>query len=196
MKRGLLGVILAAACVILGVAIVYVDSAQDDNAPTITVGDEPVVYQEGAGTKDLLAGVKAEDKEDGDLTKEVFVEKIVPVKDNKAIVYYGVLDKHQNVGTATKEVEYLTGDVQTDGGRPTLQLTTGSADVPVGGPFDPMGYIASVSDDTDSPETLKAAITVDGAYDIAQPGVYQLTYTVRDSAGNTSDPQNLTLTVH
>ena len=41
MKRGLLGVILAAACVILGVAIVYVDSAQDDNAPTITVGDEP-----------------------------------------------------------------------------------------------------------------------------------------------------------
>lgn len=106
---------MAAACVILGVAIVYVDSAQDDNAPTITVGDEPVVYQEGAGTKDLLAGVKAEDKEDGDLTKEVFVEKIVPVKDNKAIVYYGVLDKHQNVGTATKEVEYLTGDAQTGG---------------------------------------------------------------------------------
>lgn len=59
--------------------------------------------------------VKAEDKEDGDLTKEVFVEKIVPVKDNKAIVYYGVLDKHQNVGTATKEVEYLTGDAQTGG---------------------------------------------------------------------------------
>ena len=36
----------------------------------------------------------------------------------------------------------MTGDAQTGGGRPTLQLTTGSADVPVGGPFYRMGIIS------------------------------------------------------
>lgn len=200
MKRGLLGTVLVAVCVVLGIAIVYVDAREDDAAPTITVSEEALTYQEGTGTNELLAGVKAEDKEDGDLTKEVFVEKIIPVEENKAIVYYGVLDKSQNIGTATKEVEYIAsaeknqeaGDVE----RPTLQLTTGAADLPVGTPFDPKTYIQGVADNVDSPEILNGTISIEGACDTAQPGVYQLTYTVRDSAGNVSDPQVLTVTVH
>ena len=60
----------------------------------------------------MLTGVTATDKEDGDLTKDIFVEKVVPISENKAIVYYGVLDKSQNVGTATKEVEYFPAGQQ------------------------------------------------------------------------------------
>ena len=40
------------------------------------------------------------------------MEKVVPISENKAIVYYGVLDKSQNVGTATKEVEYFPAGQQ------------------------------------------------------------------------------------
>ena len=48
----------------------------------------------------------AQDDKDGDLTSEVFVEKVVPVSKKKAVVYYGVTDKAKNVGTASQEVIY------------------------------------------------------------------------------------------
>ena len=77
-----------------------------------------------------------------------------------------------------------------------IQLTTGSADIPAGGPFDPLSYVQGVVDDVDTADVLSASIAVEGAYDISKPGSYQLTYFVTDSAGNQSDPQVLTLTVH
>ena len=107
MKRGFVGAILAGICVVLGVAVAYVSSKQDRTDPVITVSEGALTYTEGEGTEGLLTGVTASDKEDGDLTKNIFVEKVVPISENKAIVYYGVLDKSQNVGTATKEVEYF-----------------------------------------------------------------------------------------
>ena len=192
MKRGFVGAILAGVCVVLGVAVAYVSSKQDRTDPVITVSEDALTYTEGEGTEGLLTGVTATDKEDGDLTKDIFVEKVVPISENKAIVYYGVLDKSQNVGTATKEVEYFPAGQQPaeqppqetapaaeaaaqplapNGERPVIQLTTGT-------------------------DVLSASIAVEGAYDISKPGSYQLTYFVTDSAGNQSDPQVLTLTVH
>lgn len=112
MKRGFVGAILAGVCVVLGVAVAYVSSKQDRTDPVITVSEDALTYTEGEGTEGLLTGVTATDKEDGDLTKDIFVEKVVPISENKAIVYYGVLDKSQNVGTATKEVEYFPAGQQ------------------------------------------------------------------------------------
>ena len=206
MKRGFVGAILAGVCVVLGVAVAYVSSKQDRTDPVITVSEDALTYTEGEGTEGLLTGVTATDKEDGDLTKDIFVEKVVPISENKAIVYYGVLDKSQNVGTATKEVEYFPAGQQPaeqppqplapNGERPVIQLTTGTADIPAGGPFDPLSYVQGVVDDVDTADVLSASIAVEGAYDISKPGSYQLTYFVMDSAGNQSDPQVLTLTVH
>ena len=151
MKRGFVGAILAGVCVVLGVAVAYVSSKQDRTDPVITVSEDALTYTEGEGTEGLLTGVTATDKEDGDLTKDIFVEKVVPISENKAIVYYGVLDKSQNVGTATKEVEYFPAGQQPaeqtpqetapaaeaaaqplapNGERPVIQLTTGTADIP------------------------------------------------------------------
>ena len=209
MKRGFVGAILAGICVVLGVAVAYVSSKQDRTDPVITVSEDALTYTEGEGTE----GLTASDKEDGDLTKNIFVEKVVPISENKAIVYYGVLDKSQNVGTATKEVEYFPAGQQPpqetapaaeaaaqplapNGERPVIQLTTGTADIPAGGPFDPLSYVQGVVDDVDTADVLSASIAVEGAYDISKPGSYQLTYFVTDSAGNQSDPQVLNLTVH
>ena len=52
----------------------------------------------------------AQDDKDGDLTSEVFVEKVVPVSKKKAAVYYGVTDKAKNVGTASREVTYQAAE--------------------------------------------------------------------------------------
>jgi len=84
---------------------------QDRTAPEIKVDQsEKIVYTEGEDYGKLLEGVTAQDDKDGDLTSEVFVEKVVPVSKKKAVVYYGVTDKTKNVGTASREVTYQAAE--------------------------------------------------------------------------------------
>lgn len=64
----------------------------------------------------------AQDEKDGDLTSEVFVEKVVPVSKKKAAVYYGVTDKAKNVGTASREVTYQAAE-DSDAAEETAQDT-------------------------------------------------------------------------
>ena len=60
-----------------------------------------LTYQEGQGYGELLKGVSAEDNRDGDLTDEVFVDRVVQIKDGKGNrIRNGVMDKAKNVGTA------------------------------------------------------------------------------------------------
>ena len=84
---------------------------QDRTAPEIKVDQsEKIAYTEGEDYEKLLEGVTAQDDKDGDLTSEVFVEKVVPVSKKKAVVYYGVTDKAKNVGTASREVTYQAAE--------------------------------------------------------------------------------------
>ena len=77
-----------------------------------------------------------------------------------------------------------------------IQLTTGTADIPAGGPFDPLSYVQGVVDDVDTADVLSASIAWKVHMIFPSRVSYQLTYFVTDSAGNQSDPQVLTLTVH
>ena len=115
MKQEKLVAVLIAGCLILGGAALVVRGSQDRQAPVIKVKKADLTYQEGKGYGELLKGVSAEDNRDGDLTDEVFVDRVVQIKDGKAIVYYGVMDKAKNVGTAKRTVNYVEdGTAQTD----------------------------------------------------------------------------------
>ena len=107
MKQQKFVAILVAACLVLGGAAVVVRASQDREAPVIKVKKADITYQEGENYEELLKGVSAKDNRDGDLTKDVFVDRVVQVKENKAIVYYGVMDKAKNVGTAKRTVKYV-----------------------------------------------------------------------------------------
>lgn len=107
MKQEKLVAVLIAGCLILGGAALVVRGSQDRQAPVIKVKKSDITYQEGQGYGELLKGVSAEDNRDGDLTDEVFVDRVVQIKDGKAIVYYGVMDKAKNVGTAKRTVNYV-----------------------------------------------------------------------------------------
>lgn len=107
MKQGKLVAVLIAGCLILGGVAFVVRGSQDRQAPVIKVTKSDITYQEGQGYGELLKGVSAEDNRDGDLTDEVFVDRVVQLKDGKAIVYYGVMDKAKNVGTAKRTVNYV-----------------------------------------------------------------------------------------
>lgn len=109
--------ILAAGCIALAGAGYMTYKNQDRTAPEIKVDDsEKMTYTEGEDYEKLLKGVTAQDDKDGDLTDQVFVDKVVPVSKKKAVVYYGVTDKANNVGTASREVTYqaASDDAATD----------------------------------------------------------------------------------
>lgn len=103
--------LLTAGCIALAGAGYMTYKNQDRTAPEIKVDQsEKIAYTEGEDYGKLLEGVTAQDDKDGDLTSEVFVEKVVPVSKKKAAVYYGVTDKAKNVGTASREVTYQAAE--------------------------------------------------------------------------------------
>lgn len=103
--------LLTAGCIALAGAGYMTYKNQDRTAPEIKVDQsEKIAYAEGEDYGKLLEGVTAQDDKDGDLTSEVFVEKVVPVSKKKAVVYYGVTDKANNVGTASREVTYQVAE--------------------------------------------------------------------------------------
>lgn len=137
MKQQKFVAILVAACLVLGGAAVVVRASQDREAPVIKVKKADITYQAGQGYEELLKGVSAKDNRDGDLTKDVFVDRVVQVKEDKAIVYYGVMDKAKNVGTAKRTVKYIadaSAEGQMKADVDAEQPEEVSADVPEGQP--------------------------------------------------------------
>ncbi|MGL4709920.1 MAG: immunoglobulin-like domain-containing protein, partial [Aeromonas veronii] len=122
---------------------------------------------------DPMAGVTANDKEDGDLTGQILVEGSV---DNQRIglypLTYKVSDRDNNVTEQLRSVEvYSMKPVFSGVTDTTLELGT---------PFDPMtGVSANDEEDGD----LTAQIKVSGSVDSNKVGRYTLTYQVTDSAG-------------
>lgn len=116
--------LLTAGCIALAGAGYMTYKNQDRTAPEIKVDrSEKIAYTEGEDYGKLLEGVTAQDDKDGDLTSEVFVEKVVAVSKKKAVVYYGVTDKAKNVGTASREVTYQAAE-DSDAAEDTAQDTS------------------------------------------------------------------------
>lgn len=113
MKQRLLVLVLAAGCVVLGAVSVMLSVREDNHPPVVSVEEMEITYVEGADYSSLLKGISAKDSHDGDLTDKIFVDRVIPLDNGKAVVYYGVLDSDKNVGTAVRKVEYVQ-NVPTD----------------------------------------------------------------------------------
>ena len=214
--------LLTAGCIALAGAGYMTYKNQDRTAPEIKVDQsEKIAYTEGEDYGKLLEGVTAQDDKDGDLTSEVFVEKVVPVSKKKAVVYYGVTDKAKNVGTASREVTYQAAEgsdaaeetaqdaaatdqqsadqqsaaLQPNGTRPAMKLAEEAKTIARGTSFNALNEVTDAVDDKDDRDTLFRGLHIDGNYNVNQAGTYTLQYYVQDSDGNTSDPITFTLTV-
>lgn len=213
------GAVLLLGCIVLGIISVVLYMGQDHTAPEITIEEADITYTEGETYTALMEGVTAKDDQDGDLTDQVFVDKVIPTGEDTAMVYYGAIDSAKNVATKGRKIHYIpaaedaaaeetdvtdqqteeqasqTPELTPNGERPVLALNTTAATVAVGTGFDPMSVIQGMVDDKDSVDVLSQKIMVDGTYDTAVPGNYSLSFYVMDSDGNTSDPIAFTLTV-
>lgn len=125
MRQRLLTMCLAIGCAIVVVAAVAISVSQDKTAPVITIEDKEkeITYKDGDDYEVLLADVTAEDNRDGDLTDQIFIDKITVVSDGKrAIVQYAVIDESNNVGIATRMVNYEgTGQAEQDVSQPETE---------------------------------------------------------------------------
>lgn len=143
-----------------------------DNGKPVFSGVSDTRIKQGAAF-DPLAGVTANDKEDGDLTGQIQVEGSV---DSQRIglypLTYKVSDRDNNVTEQVRSVEvYSMKPVFSGVTDTTLELGTA---------FDPMtGVSAHDEEDGD----LTAQIKVSGSVDSNKVGRYTLTYQVSDSAG-------------
>lgn len=222
MRQRLLVLALAAGCIALGAAAFLVWVRQDRTPPEITLKKEKIAYTEGDDYTVLMKGVSAEDNVDGDLTDEIFVDRIVSAGEDSAVVYYGVMDKHNNVGTAKRKITYHASEKATDeeqpedaaskeqpveevsakpeelqpnGNIPAIALTAEQIEIPTGTEFDVLSAVQDVVDDIDDRDSLFERISVDGWHDVNTPGAYELCYYVTDSEGNVSEPRFLILLV-
>lgn len=81
---------------------------------------------------------------------------------------------------------------------PRLTLITHSVTIKAGDHFSPLDYIGTMSDDTDTQETLSHNVMLIGydKLDESKKGTYQLGYYILDSDENQSNIEYLDITVH
>lgn len=75
----------------------------DRTPPTITFdGTQTKTYASSMTNRELLQGVHAQDKKDGDVSDSLLVEKIVVSKTGTATITYAALDHSNNVQKVSK----------------------------------------------------------------------------------------------
>ena len=106
MKEKTLGFIVGGLNLILLTVCVVFFLGKDETAPVISIGDCNYVYEEDLPLELLYQGVTAYDQEDGDLTEQIVIEKVVTDRGKgSATITYGVCDSVGNVGKATRTLE-------------------------------------------------------------------------------------------
>lgn len=163
MKEQVIVAFLAGGCIVLTAVSGLVYLKQDRTPPQIVVDTkEEVSYKDGDSYEALFKGVTAKDNRDGDLTDQIFIDRIISLNEKKAVVYYGVTDKANNVGTAKRKITYSEADSSdteeadetgveasetpvtsknTDGVSPILTLATQSKNIQTGSEFDPTSMV-------------------------------------------------------
>ena len=146
-----------------------------NNAPIIIAENKTIKVGD---TFDPMAGVTAEDKEDGNLTNKIkIISNNVDIKIPGVYkVVYEVTDSQGATSTKTITVTVLSNDAPIISGTDNVSIKEGDA-------FDPMtGVTATDTEDGNVTDKIK----VEGSVDVNKPGKYELTYTVTDSDGNTT----------
>lgn len=216
-KLGLVGL-----CLILILANGFIYFTKDRTAPKIGIPESEITYRANTDTAPLMEGVTATDDKDGDVSNTLRIREVLPSSDmTSAMVVYTAKDTHNNVATASREVKYSTnwqeGAVTGEGGEegenltgeqanqakidalsryaPKIYLTDYEITIERGSSFNAMDYLKSVEDDSDPADTLSRHVSVNGEVNTYISGVYQVVYTVNDSAGNKSNEAVLQVTV-
>ena len=186
LRAGLTVTLLAVCCGITAAyALVYV-LRDDRTPPEITVASEVLEVSVTAGEQELLQGVSAEDRRDGDVTERIVVEGLSSIgEDRTATVTYAAFDRAGNVAKASRTVQY------TDYTSPVFHLNRALV---VQGNYVPniLEYLTATDMiDGDISSRIKGTLASKTG-SLSDVGVHQVEFRVTNSMGDT---QRITLPV-
>lgn len=176
-KKKIIYVIFAFLCILYVFFLFVFDMPKSKgDIPVIKASSSVLEVSVKAKQNDLLAGMSASDKEDGNLTKNIFIEKISEFDEKQErTVTYAVFDSDDNITRITRKVKY------NDYKKPVLNIKK------------PLVYYYYLTND-EYKSYLTASSSVDG--DISSKIVVkqstnndiiqQITFSVTDSCGMTT----------
>lgn len=224
MKKVILALLIL-GCIGAGGLYYWMGTQEDRTAPAISFSDELILYREGEDQELLLKGVTAQDDMDGDVSDTLMVQSVLPMKNQtSATVIYCAKDRSNNIGTASRQIEYRAADgadwldyeLETEAETavdteteseteveiaglspesPRIYLTTDQYTVKPGEDYSLLSFVKDITDDQDGPDWLYYQIHIAGMHDINGPGTYELYYSVVDRDNNMSNRAKLTLTI-
>lgn len=142
---------------------------KDLDKPVLELKGEKSVYV-CQGKQYVEEGYVATDNIDGDITDKVVSE----VLENE--IRYSVKDSSGNESSIERKIEYKDTD------KPTITLTGGNYSIYQNSTYREKGYKATDNCDGNITKNVK----VSGNVDTSKLGTYELTYSVKDSSGNTA----------
>lgn len=188
-------------------------------------GKNNLTYTEGDSYESLLEDMTAEDERDGDVTDSLRVSNIYVTGKERAMVVYVAKDEANNIAKLKREVRYkekaaeevpeeettvpeTTEAVQepetatvpetaavpeTATAAPVITMIQNAATLKVGETFNVLRYVQGAVDTDGS--SLNRYIHAEGAYDMSQPGNYELRVYATSPTGASSNIETFTLTV-
>lgn len=197
-------------------------SKVDQSGPVISYSGDAITYTDGEEYSNLLQGVTAVDKRDGDVSDTLIVEKVhTDEKEKKATITYAAVDRSNNLTKKNRTVNYdqsnSTKPTNTQkpsgteepsqtanatptpamvvGTAPILYLKTNEITVKKGEKLDIGEFVAHIIDDKDSEEKMLTEIKTIGVFNTKQKGTYEIALYVIDSDKNKSNVESVTLNV-
>lgn len=150
----------------------------DTDGPIIQMETDSIEVLSGAGNEELLAGVTATDRKDGDVTASLVIERMTNFTERgKRTVTIAAFDSDNNVAKATREIIY------SDYTAPSFELAE-----PLFFPENPssLGEELTASDVLDGDITEKIRMSAVDVLQLDTVGDYQVIFTVSNSAGDTT----------
>lgn len=173
------------AAVLMAAAVIKTVGFRDTDGPEITMDQSSITVDVDCTDEELLQGITAADKKDGDVTDSLVVESLSNfIEKGRRQVTVAAFDQDHNVTKATREVVYNNYT------SPRFSLT---------GPLrfavnsdESLTSVFQVQDCLDGDLSGEVVITSDYYYDYSVAGAYTVNFQVSNSAG---DVVELPLTV-
>ena len=172
--------IFIVSVIVFGVYNIVSLVTEDRTPPVIFCEEGTLSVSVAATDEELMAGVTAEDEQDGDLTDSIRVASMSRFTEKgKRTIEYVVFDSANQSATLTRDLEY------TDYTSPQIMLTE-----PMRFNLSEINWVdlssgMSVTDCLDGDISNKVRVTMDNNADINGAGTYGVTAQVSNSAGDT-----------
>lgn len=169
---------VAAIGALFGLYLVVQAVSEHDGGPVFSFPEGVLEVSIQDGDEALLEGVTAQDGRDGDVTGSILVEKISGFYgDRRRLVTYAAFDSDDNVTKAAREITY------TDYTAPRLELKR-SLRYHTGETLN-TAELVGAWDCLDGDLSAKVKVKLESAVNTRTAGVYQIQFSVTNSAGDT-----------